>query len=172
MLTFPVQSYSSSLSCVATCRRGKEHICTLCSPYEYKYLHGLGYHLLLSAAGRLPCRVAPLVAAVNIITRARICKCLWSPGIDSEESIPPAYVAWRTGTTNRVIIPARQAGNQFMGSLKGLQIRAQMNYKTLTWVRCSSVPVHSQSSSLPFGASCSRGKEQAQPDVPENNNKK
>jgi hypothetical protein len=43
-----------------------------------------------------------------------------------------------------------------------------MKYKTLTWVRCSSVPVHSQSSSLPLGASCSRGKEQAQPDVPEN----
>ncbi len=32
----------------------------------------------------------------------RICKCLRSPGIDSEESIPPAYVAWRAGTTNRV----------------------------------------------------------------------
>jgi hypothetical protein len=34
--------------------------------------------------------------------RARICKCLWRPGIDSEESISPAYVAWRAGTTNRV----------------------------------------------------------------------
>ncbi len=29
--------------------------------------------------------------------------------IDYKESIPPAYVAWRVGTTNRVIIPARQA---------------------------------------------------------------
>jgi hypothetical protein len=27
--------------------------------------------------------------------RARICKCLWSPGIDSEKSISPPYVAWR-----------------------------------------------------------------------------
>ncbi len=26
-------------------------------------------------------------------TRARICKRLWSPGIDSEESTPPTYVA-------------------------------------------------------------------------------
>ncbi len=26
---------------------------------------------------------------------------LRSPGIDSEESIPPAYVAWRAGTTYR-----------------------------------------------------------------------
>ncbi len=56
---------------------------------------------------------------------ARICKRLRSPGIDSEESIPPVYVAsWRAGTTNRVVAPARQAGNRFLGSLKGLQIRA------------------------------------------------
>ncbi len=33
--------------------------------------------------------------------RARICKRLRSPGIDSEESISPAYVAWLAGTTNR-----------------------------------------------------------------------
>ncbi len=51
---------------------------------------------------------------------ARICKRLWSPGTDSEESISPAYVAWRASTTNRVIV--RQAGNRFLGSLKGLQI--------------------------------------------------
>jgi hypothetical protein len=36
----------------------------------------------------------------------------------------PAYVAWRAGTTNRVGVPARQARNRFLGSLKGLQIRA------------------------------------------------
>ncbi len=30
--------------------------------------------------------------------RARIFKLLRSPGIDSKESIPPAYVAWRAGT--------------------------------------------------------------------------
>jgi hypothetical protein len=35
------------------------------------------------------------------MNRARICKCLWSPRTDSEESIPPAYVAWCAGTTNR-----------------------------------------------------------------------
>jgi hypothetical protein len=38
----------------------------------------------------------------------------------AQESIPPAYVAWRTGASNRVVVPARQAGNQFLGSLKGL----------------------------------------------------
>jgi hypothetical protein len=58
-------------------------------------------------------------------TRAHICKRLWSPGIDSEESISPAYGAWRASTTNRAIVPARQAGNRFLGSLKGLQILAQ-----------------------------------------------
>jgi hypothetical protein len=31
-------------------------------------------------------------------TRAPIFKRLWSPGIDSKELIPPAYVAWRAGT--------------------------------------------------------------------------
>jgi hypothetical protein len=35
---------------------------------------------------------------------------IWSPGIDSEESTPPGYVVWRAGTTNRVAVPARQAG--------------------------------------------------------------
>jgi len=57
---------------------------------------------------------------------ARICKRLRRLGIDSEDSIPPAYVAWRAGTTNRVVLPASQAGNRFLGSLKGLQIRAQV----------------------------------------------
>jgi hypothetical protein len=55
---------------------------------------------------------------------ARICKCLRSPRIDSKESIAPAFVAWRAGTSNRVVVPTRQAGNRFLGSLKGLQIRA------------------------------------------------
>jgi hypothetical protein len=58
-------------------------------------------------------------------SRARICTRLWSTGIDSEESNPPACVAWRPGTTNRVLVPARQDENRFLGSLKGLQIRAQ-----------------------------------------------
>jgi hypothetical protein len=44
---------------------------------------------------------------------ARICKRLRRPGIDSEESIPPAYVSWQARTDNRVVVPARQAGNQF-----------------------------------------------------------
>jgi hypothetical protein len=54
-----------------------------------------------------------------------MCKRLGSQGIDSKESIPLAYVAWRAGTSNRVVVPARQAGNRFLGSLKVLQIRDQ-----------------------------------------------
>jgi hypothetical protein len=46
------------------------------------------------------------------------------PGIDSEYSIQPAYVVRRAGTTNRIVVSASQAGNRFLGSLKGLQIRA------------------------------------------------
>ncbi len=46
---------------------------------------------------------------------------LWSPGIDFT-----SHVARRASTTNRDIVPARQAGNRFLGSLKGLQIRTQV----------------------------------------------
>jgi hypothetical protein len=38
--------------------------------------------------------------------------------------MPLTYVAWRAGTTYRVVVPVRPAGNRFLGSLKGLQIRA------------------------------------------------
>jgi hypothetical protein len=58
------------------------------------------------------------------MARARICKRLWNPGINSEESSPQAYVSWRASTKNRVVVLARQAGNRFLSSIKGLQIRA------------------------------------------------
>jgi hypothetical protein len=41
----------------------------------------------------------------------------------AQESIPPAYLVRQAGTSNRVVVPASQAGNRFLGSLKGLQIR-------------------------------------------------
>ncbi len=53
---------------------------------------------------------------------------LRSPGIDSKESILPFCVAWRVVTLNRVVVPARQAGNRFLGYLKGLQILALLSY--------------------------------------------
>ncbi len=37
-----------------------------------------------------------------------------SVGIDSKESIPPA---WRACTSNRLVVPARQAGNRFLSGL-------------------------------------------------------
>jgi hypothetical protein len=36
-----------------------------------------------------------------------------------------SYVAWRPGTSNRVVTPARQAGNRFL-LFKYLQIRAMI----------------------------------------------
>jgi hypothetical protein len=51
--------------------------------------------------------------------------------------MPPAYVAWRAGTTNRVVVPARHAGNRFMGFLKSLQIRAQVIYFYLCGLYCT-----------------------------------
>ncbi len=57
--------------------------------------------------------------------RALICKWLRVPEINSEELIVPTYVAWRSIPTNWVVLLAQMAGYQFLGSLKGLQIRAQ-----------------------------------------------
>ncbi len=42
-----------------------------------------------------------------------------------KESILPACVAWRAGTSNRFVVPAHRPGNRFLGSLKDLQIRDQ-----------------------------------------------
>jgi len=43
----------------------------------------------------------------------------------AQESIPPAHVARRASTTNRVFVPSHQTGNRYMGSVNGIQIRAQ-----------------------------------------------
>ncbi len=41
----------------------------------------------------------------GIVSRARICKGLKSPEIDSRESIPPGlYVAWRAGTITLILL--------------------------------------------------------------------
>ena len=59
------------------------------------------------------------------VYRARICKRLWSPGIDSEDSIPPAYVAWRAAVRQIELSyrPARLGIDSWAPST-GLQIRA------------------------------------------------
>jgi hypothetical protein len=64
------------------------------------------------------------------ITRNKgsIIKLLRSPGIDSNELIPPTYEARQAGTKNRVVVLARQDGNRFLSSLKDLQIRALVGY--------------------------------------------
>ncbi len=42
------------------------------------------------------------------------------------QGIDAAYVAWRTAKSKRAVVPAHQAGNRFLGSLKGLQMRPQI----------------------------------------------
>jgi hypothetical protein len=42
--------------------------------------------------------------------RARMCKLLRNPGIDSKESIPPAYVTWRAFTTTLFVVLTRHPG--------------------------------------------------------------
>jgi len=60
----------------------------------------------------------------HVLSRARIFKRVRNPGIVSKESISPAHLAWRAGTSHRVVVPVRLAGNRFLDSLKGLQILA------------------------------------------------
>ncbi len=74
-----------------------------------------------------------LYDVAGIKPRARIFKLLRIPRIDSKESIPPAFVAWRAsdrffnqsvGTRNRVGIGLSYLGS-ILGLLKSLKIRAQ-----------------------------------------------
>ncbi len=68
-------------------------------------LYGRTYALIKNMFGHFP-QILKFGRDVvqRHICRAQICKRLRSPGIDSEESIPPAYVAWRAGTSNMVIV--------------------------------------------------------------------
>ncbi len=72
------------------------------------------------ACGRFPTKskVVFISGFSCIFYRARICKRIRSPGIDSKESFQPGYVACR-------------AGSLFLGSLKGLQIRARASPKII-----------------------------------------
>ncbi len=54
-------------------------------------------------------------------TSARIFKCLWGPGIDSKEWIPPAYVAWRAGTITLFLL------GSYLAPIDFLKISAQFS---------------------------------------------
>ncbi len=60
------------------------------------------------------------IGVVKSGTRARIFKRLWSPGIDSKVSIPPAYVAWRAGTITLFLIGAYSPYRFFKNSSSGV----------------------------------------------------
>jgi hypothetical protein len=67
-----------------------------------------------------------------LLDQSRFFKLLRTSGIDFKESIPPAYIAWRAGTTTLFFapgLPRYQAGGidslkSIPGLLKGLKIRA------------------------------------------------
>ncbi len=70
--------------------------------------------------------IFPIVFQIRILysgssVRARIFKLLKSPRIDSKQSIPPAYVAWRRRYDN--LVPTR-----FLAPMDCLQIRAQLEH--------------------------------------------
>ncbi len=69
------------------------------------------------------CRLCYSGAKSENRCRVRFCISLRRPGIDSKESIPSTYATWRAVTSNWVVVPAQQAGNRFLNSLNGLQIR-------------------------------------------------
>jgi hypothetical protein len=74
--------------------------------------------------GELPMKCSYSLPVTD--NKARICNRLWRPGINYEKSISLAYVVWRAGTKNRVVVLARQAGNRFRAP--------QMFYKYGLWI--------------------------------------
>jgi hypothetical protein len=58
--------------------------------------------------------------------RARICKRLSGPGIDSKEAIPPDYM-YPGGPAVRQLGLSYRSASGFLGSLKDLQILAQIS---------------------------------------------
>jgi hypothetical protein len=84
----------------------------------------------------------------SVVSRARIFERLRSQEIDSEESIPPTYVAWRAGTTNRIGVPARQAWESIPGQLKRFTNTGSAVYSHL-----SARPAARQIFSYKWGAS-------------------
>jgi hypothetical protein len=101
-----------------------------CSPLCRKMsvvAHYRGMFVVTHFAGNCLLKRRKLLTVSTMWLFQSICKRLRSPGIDSEESILPAYITWRAGTSNRVVVQARQAGNRFLSSLKDLQIRAQLS---------------------------------------------
>ncbi len=59
------------------------------------------------ASCRIGFRNSPCIVGTGAsTTEARTFKCLWGPGIDSKEWIPPAYGAWRAGTKSLFLLGA------------------------------------------------------------------
>ncbi len=57
-------------------------------------------------------------------------------GYEHRNRFRQPMVSWRAGMTKRVVVQARQAGNRFLGSLKGLQLRDRL-YIVGLGLRCS-----------------------------------
>ncbi len=81
-------------------------------------------------ARRLRCPQANLTLRYS----AHICKRLWSPGVDSEESTSPDYVVWRAGTTNRVAVPAPPPAR--LVSIPGLHKRFTNTVSVFRYTGC------------------------------------
>ena len=51
-----------------------------------------------------------IVSVMKVMASELVLVNVWG----AQESIPPAFLAWQAGTTNRVVVPARQARNRFL----------------------------------------------------------
>jgi hypothetical protein len=72
--------------------------------------------------------VEEVISGYVVIKYLTICEPAFVNVYGAQESVPRDRFrqpeACRVGTTNRAVVPASQAGNRFLGSLKGLQIQA------------------------------------------------
>ncbi len=81
---------------------------------------------------------------IILLSCAGIFKCLWGPGIDSKEWIPPAYVAW-AGICSRVkgwkIDSWNRLGNKYgiEVPMSHVHVKINFSYRLDSWNRCLSV---------------------------------
>jgi hypothetical protein len=85
---------------------------------HFRFLWLQPHHRVTSGPGYLP------GSANKNVVRARIFKLLRSPRIDSEESIPPAFVAWRAGTTTLFLYSVPNPHRLFRNSSTDLDFQS------------------------------------------------
>ena len=82
-------------------------------------LHGSALHCKVGSGSTSKWSGSGSASICRWQAKMQCCGSAWKLGSGSA-----SQHCWWPGTSNRVVVPTHQAGNRFLGSLKGLQIRA------------------------------------------------